>query len=492
MTPFELVLSKFQFPKEINGIPFDPHPLQIETINELAPLPNSGEWLDMGTGKTFVSTACALYWKITTGAQAFVILPPNLITQWGKWLRRVSPKLSITEYRGTPAERAKLSLEADFVIVGIQIFKRDFKRFNEHAWERSYMMIVDEANSVANIGSDAHEKVYDFGIGHPKALLTGTPINKPGDGYGLLTFTAPGTYRSRQQFENLHVEERDFYDKPIKWKNLELLNSNMKLNSKRILYEDMFTGVQKPHYIPLNYDLEADHYKLYHRLCNDELLKLPDGGKIDATTANRLRHALGQIIVNRAHFAGVQGLKSTAVSMIGDKLDEMGSEKLVVFAHYKMSVAHIVEQFQHVGAVGYNSAVSNVHKDRNKDRFVEDPGCRLIVIQYISGGKGLDGLQHVCNTCLTVEPCQQPRDFHQAIARLHRTGQRRRVRVYLPIADATTQVRDFKNLLTNDTLANQVIRNAIDLRAAISERWTDVDAELFKDCEVLEEEAEAT
>lgn len=54
MTPFETVLTYYTFPERIK-----PHPLQIETINDLAPLPNSGEWLDMGTGKSFCSTATA-------------------------------------------------------------------------------------------------------------------------------------------------------------------------------------------------------------------------------------------------------------------------------------------------------------------------------------------------------------------------------------------------------------------------------------------------
>lgn len=489
MTPFELVTSRFQFPKEIYGIPFIPEPLQVETINELAPLPNSGEWLDTGTGKTFVATACALYWKINTGSQTVVVLPPNLIRQWGKWLRLISPKLTITEYCGTPAQRKALSLDSDFVIVGVQIFKKEYDRFVSHFQGKPYMLIVDEANLCANIDSDSHYKIFDFAIGHPQALLTGTPINKPGDAYGLLKFTAPGAYRNLMQFNNLHVEETDFHGLPCKWQNLDVLNEKVAINSKRILYSDMFKDAKVPHYIPEVYELEPEHLKLYNRLANDQLLRLPDGGKVDATTANRLTHALGQIIVNRDHFSGVPGTKSTADNLIEQRLAQMPDEKLVVFAHYKMSVAHLVSTFaKKYGAVGYNSQVTDRQKQRNLEQFIEDQKTRLIVIQYISGGKGLDGMQHVCNTCMTIEPCQQPRDFHQAVARLNRKGQRRRVRVYLPIADGTTQVRAFKNLLMNDSLVNQVIRTEAELREAIYGRWTDVDARLFKGQEIAEVE----
>lgn len=40
---------------------------------------------------------------------------------------------------------------------------------------------------------------------------------------------------------------------------------------------------------------DIKHLKLYRKLAEEELLKLPDGGKIDATQATKLVHALGQI-----------------------------------------------------------------------------------------------------------------------------------------------------------------------------------------------------
>ena len=43
LTPLEVVLKSFKFPEYIV-----PHPIQIEVINDLAHLNNSGEWLDMG------------------------------------------------------------------------------------------------------------------------------------------------------------------------------------------------------------------------------------------------------------------------------------------------------------------------------------------------------------------------------------------------------------------------------------------------------------
>jgi len=418
-------------------------------------------------GKTYCSTIGALYNKITLGHAVVVIMPPILVRQWGRWLRSIKPALSVTEYRGTPAERKKLDLSADFVLVGVQIFKKDFDRFCAEYRDRGVTVIVDEATMLSNINSDNHSKVFDFCIGRPRILLSGTPMNKPLDVYGLLKFTTPGTYRNKRQFENLHVADRDFFGNPSAYKDLDLLGQNLMLNSRRILYEDMYSETEQPLYVPLDYDLDPAHYKLYKRLADEEILKLPDGGKVEATTVNKLLHALGQIVVNWGHFAGDPKLVSNSINLIEEKLEELGDGKLLVFANYRMSIAALRQHLGHRGIVTVNSEITEKQKEENLLRFMEDPACRVMAAQFVSAGKGLDGMQHVCHHALFVEPCQQPRDFHQAVARLNRLGQRKRVMVMMATASGTTQVRGFRNLIKNDTLVNQVIRNAVDLKEAI-------------------------
>lgn len=463
MTPFEIVTTHYTFPPKIKW--FDE---QVAVVNDRAGDVNSGLWLDMGTGKTVCSTAIALFKSLMEGYRtSLVIMPPILIPQWAEWLRSIKPALSVTEYKGTPAARKGLNLDANFVLIGIQIFKRDFARIRGHYQNKPVFVIVDEATIISNISSDSHQKVHEFSIGRPITLLSGTPANKPGDVYGLMKFTAPGTYRNLKHFENMHVEERDFYNNPSTWQNLELLKDNLMVNSSRVLLADLYKDIDTPLYLPILYDLEEKHMKLYTRLAEEELLKLPNGGKIDATSANRLRHALGQIVVNYDHFSGDDDNVSAAVELVEQKLNELGNGKLVVFADYRMTVRQVCRRLSKYNFLPINSEVSDKQKQANLKRFVDDPSCRGLVVQFVSGGKGLDGLQHVCNDCLFIEPCLQPRDFHQAVARLQRLGQTKKVRVYMATASGTLQVRGFRNLLDNDDVVNQVVRNAIDLRREI-------------------------
>ena len=434
----------------------------------------------MGTGKTLCATVVSLSLHLLARAQGqaystVVVMPPLLLTQWARWLRSLNPAPSVTVYRGTPAQRQRLSLDAPFVLVGVHIFKRDYERLSRHFAPRAFNLVIDEATMVCHVGTDTHAKLHEFGLGRVLLALTGTPSGKPLNAYGLMKFSAPGTYRSRTQFENLHVDTYDFFGQPSTYKNLELLASNLRKNARRILYEDMYAGVQAPQYTPWPYELDPAHLKLYHQLCEQQLLKLPQsphqdggpGGKIDATTENALTHALGQIVCNWGHFSGDARQSSKAIELVRHQLGALGSAKLVVFAHYRMTIANLLGALIEYGAVAVNGDVSTAQKERNVQRFIDDPQCRVILIQFKSGGYGLDGLQHVAHHALFIEPCQQSDTFNQCVARLKRTGQTRRVHVALAIAQGTTQVHGFSRLLSNDALSHRVARHAGELRQRI-------------------------
>ena len=453
------MLRQYKLPSFIKKI----HPLQVECINELAPLHTSGSWLDMGCGKTLVSTVVCLFLKITQNRSAIVLMPPILIPQWGRWLRSLKPALRVVEYRGTPKQRKDLDLDCDFLLVGVQTFKRDYDRIADYFAGKEYCVVIDEATLVANSESDNHKMSLAFCVGQPVQVLTGTPMNKVLDVYGLLKFSAPGCYRNMRHFEGLHVEDRDFFGSPTSYMQLDLLAENLTKNSRRMLLSDMYPDTVDPLIVPVDYELEPAHYKLYRQLAEEELLKLPDGGKIDATSANALRHALGQLVVNWDHFSGDPANQAQAVEIIKQKLSELGTGKLVVFANYKRTASKLCKELSGFGAVVINGEVTASLKETNIQRFIDDPACRVIIIQFVSGGKGLDGLQHVCNHCLFIEPCLQPRDFWQCVARLQRMGQTKKVMVMVATAIGTTQVRGFKQLIANDELVNQVIRNKTDL-----------------------------
>lgn len=466
-TVMDLVEQHYEFPAFIKKRGY-----QISIINELGQLPRAGYYLDQGTGKTFCSTVAALY-KLINGADVVIcIMPPILITGWYRWLKQIRAKqgeqLRILPYRGSPKERQAMRLEQDFILMGMQIFKLDHERFMRALSHKKVVVLVDEATSIKNVSSQNYKKVLSFSAGQQLMALTGTPLTTPIDGYGMTKHVAPSLYRNLHQFENIHVASRDYFGKIEAWKNLPLLAENMKVNSARVLRQEAIKDLPTVLYDPLYYDLDPKHYRLYKELAEEQLLPLQNGGKIDATSVQKLFNALQQIIVNYDYFADDPACISNSIGVVEQVLDELAGQKLVIFAKYRMTNQKLVKLLeQKYGAVAVFGDVAQGQQRKNIDRFIDDPTCQVFIGQPTSAGYGVDGLQTVCSDVLFLELPDVPRDFHQAVARIWRDGLKRMCRVRIAVAEGTMQEARLRALLDKDSLIGEVQRNYQDLRDAI-------------------------
>lgn len=462
MTPYEIVQAS------AHPLPFPLYPFQEEDVNALAH-DDDGLWLEAGLGKTATSTAIALYKLVTNEVDhVLVLVPPILIRGWKRWLDKI-PKITSMEYRGTPAQRAKLDpTKVQFTIMSLNIFKRDYERIYELMHHRRVSVLVDEAQALKNVSSQNYKLVRDFCVGHHHIqLLSGTPVTTPVDVYAYSKLLGTGAYKTLAQFENLHVGARDFFGNILTWKNLDLLAENLRIKSTRRLKEEVMRDLPSVSYTPIFHELEPDHHKLYQKLADEQLLRLGNGDKIDATQTTALYHALQQIIVNYDYFSGKDTNRSATLDVLEETLDELGEGKLVVFTNYRMTNAMLTKALEKYNARFIWGGSNQKETQNSLDAFINDPSVRVIVLQVRAGGVGVDGLQNVCTDVLFLEmPITAP-SFHQAVARVHRIGQTKPVNVRIAVAERTISMRLFKNLMEKDALVNRVIRNYQDLKDAI-------------------------
>lgn len=448
------------------ALPFKLYPFQIDTVNDLAPLQWAGYYLDMGLGKSVTSVASALF-KLKNGAeQVLILMPPILIPGWCRVLSTVK-RAKYLAYRGTPAARRTLKLQSTFILMSYQIFKRDFQRLMDELGHKKLVIIADEATALKNLGSDNHRKFCEFSAGHDIMLLTGSPLSTPIDGYAYCKLIAPGTYRNMSHFENVHVACRNFFGNVTGWQNLDVLAYNMTINAKRILKEEVLKDLPPITHTPLYYELAPDHYRLYKRQAEEQLLRLEGGGKIDATTPQALYHGLGQIISNYDHFSGDPTKESAALELIDEIMDELAGKKLIIFTNYRMTNRMLQTKLRKYNAVAVYGDVSRKDQDAAIQTFIRDPQCRIIQLQIQAGAFGLDGLQEVCADVLFLEIPPVPTWFHQAAARAHRVGQANPVLVRVAVAEGTCNVRQFDDLMNKDALIGKVIPNIKDLRDSV-------------------------
>lgn len=454
-------------------LPFSAYAFQRDAFCNLAPLPASALYHEPGLGKTFTSSLTALFKMMKGHAHTTIVLmPPVLLHNWRRFLAKIKRRgglpLDVVLYEGTPAKRKAIKLTGhEFVLMSLDIFKRDFERISADLFGIPVHVVVDEATSIKNIESKNHQLVKEFAEGNTLQLLTGTPLNKPIDAYAYIKLLSPTTYRSKTQFERIHVEEYDFFDNPKKYCNLDLLQQNLLINADRRLKEEVLLDLPPVVISAQEYALDPAHAKLYRRLVEDQLLVLTDGSKIDASTPQKLNHKLGQIVCNWQHFDPDQTKQAMAFELVQQLLDELGSGKLVVFANYKMTNRAIMAHFQHVNVVGIWGEVSPKDKQRAIDRFIDDPTCRLMTLQPSSAGLGIDGLQHVCSEIFYLEPPVTPSLLDQSLSRLYRDGQRKSVNVRIGTATGTCQVHAVQALVEKKELVDYLQGAHVSLKSML-------------------------
>lgn len=421
---------------------------------------------DVGGGKTVVSTVVSLMLNRQT---TLVTVPPILLLPWERWLNRVSE--NVLRYQGTPPERKKMTLaDKRWVVVSHAIFRRDFERIIAELAGNTCDIIVDEAQAIKSPDAILYTKVGTFARKRCLQMLSGTPISTPLDCYTFIRLTTPEVYRSYAAFESSHVAETDFFKKPIKFQGLELLSERFAARSIKRTKEELHGYDNTPLYPDTEYDLEPEHLALYNRLLEEQLLILDDGAKIDATTSQRMYHAMQQIVVNFDYYSGDSKNRSAAYDLIDMTIEQTdclnpSKSKLIIWTYYKLTSRSVLKYLVSKGiyAVG---AYSEVNSERNFELFMNDPLCRIGVFQPGSAGAGLNP-QEVCSEALFIETSTIPMQNRQSIGRVDRVGQWRKPVIRFGVARGTVQASLLERLLYNDELVSTVEQTKTSLRALL-------------------------
>lgn len=440
-------------------LPFELSPLQFKDAVEAYHEGRFALFYDVGGGKTLVASLIAMLFDYPT----VVCVPHILIPQWQRWLKRARvPDNQVGIYYG-PKRSIDSLKSCKWILTSHAIFRKDAKLFRDAYRGRMTTLLFDEAQAIKDVSTKLYQATKFFiGPDRPFVPMTATPTSKPEDTYAYMALKSPGLYRNLAHWESLHVKSRDFFGSIQEYGNLELLRDNFALRSAKRDKVELFGYDLKPDIQPIVYELAPKHMALYKRLVKEQLLELPDGNKIDATTAQKLRHMSQQIIWNPAHFSGDPEMKPIGLELLELECNELdfmdkSRSKYVIWTYYQSTTRAIYEwllkRYGNTGAIAYGG--SNSAKAVNDIMF--DDNCRWGVFNPLSVGAGLE-LQHVCNQMSFAEMVTTPIPNRQAIGRVDRPGQKTRPTIRILQATGTVQVSLFQDLLRNDAQAVYIER----------------------------------
>lgn len=448
-------------------LPFELVPLQKEDALSAVRSGRFGLFYAVGGGKTVVSTVVSKLWE---DDHTLVVCPPILLPQWEEWLHTCQ-ELDTSIFAGP--KRTTGMLNHRWVIMSHAIFRDSFITILQQFKGKTVNVLLDEAQSIKNPKSKLYKCILQFVAPDRNLLmLTATPTSKPQDTYTYMKLKTPTVYRSMGHWTNVHVDKVDIFGAITAYKNLDMLAENFSLKAVARTKRDLFGDNLDPIFQPMQYDLAPAHLKLYHKLAEEQLLLLDNGEKIDATSAQRLRHALQQIVLNYARFSGRETDKATGLDLLDEVIEEVdpmkpGNSKLAIWTYYKNSSRLVTSYLQEkYGKQAVVAAYSEVDSAKSVKAIMNDDNCRILVGQPSSVGVGLN-LHHVCSEMLFLEQATTPMQTRQAIGRVDRAGQKIKPTIRFAQARGTIQIAMFKDLLRNDDLVTQVERTPKSLRDEI-------------------------
>lgn len=396
-----------------------------------------------GLGKT----AQAITAADALGAKDIVVVCPAVVRpQWPEQVRYFSaasrPVQTIYALKETPAES------------GLVVMSFDAARVNADKIKRADVLIVDEAHNIKGIDAAQTKALLGkSGLIHRVGaawFLSGTPTPN-GDPRELWpTMYVCGAVKLRYDpFQDRYCKGflGPYGYQRTGLKNVEELKDLLDGFMLRRKKEDVMDQLPALHIDALPVEAGPVDEEIYffdwwrqgvnvlHDRVNTEI-KLMETMVETAARARACERArlagienLGAAVTTSRRYIALQ--KAPAVAeLITHELRVHAYKKVLVFAVHRDPIVEIRNLlFKEFRAVLLFGGTTPSARATNLAKFKENPKCKVLICNIEAAGTGLDGLQHVCDEIIFLEQDFTPGRNAQAIMRLHRLGQKKRVRV---------------------------------------------------------------
>ncbi len=142
-------------------------------------------------------------------------------------------------------------------------------------------------------------------------------------------------------------------------------------------------------------------------------------------------------------------------------LENAGRHKMVVCYDYTPTGLMITNHLKGLGVDVEWYYGGTKDKSACRRRFMEDPKCRVFVMNSEAGGTGNDGLQKVARYMVMYETPCSPTTRKQTIKRIHRPGQEGRVFIDDLVLKGTVDMGILKNVMAGIDLHDQVMKGRV-------------------------------
>lgn len=440
-------------------VSLEPKPYQLEDVYKSIEWHRSANYSEVGTGKSLVSYLWIMN-KLYSGKKVVVVMPPALIGQYVRNFNvieghhfKIKTLLKNRSKRHSEMDVWDEEGWPDVVVMGYQLFTRYRKSLHNYK-----AMVCDEAHVIANPATQAFQATYQilFKWNMDLLLMTATPCTTElRSAYGHIRLKTPEVYNGLDHFDRIHTvwQIGAPHKTPAGYRDIPTIEAHLNRFSVRRRQSEVL-DLANPTLVEHWVDLDYKHAEVYQTLLEQRILELGDE-IIVAKNQQALRQMALQLITNIERFSDVL-LDDNPLDNLKEIVEAIGGEKLAVFCHFQGTVEKLQKEFKKLNpAVVYGK--SDVQA--NVDKFLTDPTCRLIILNYQSGGAGFN-LQSDCHYVVFYEPSGSPGMLQQALGRVQRSGQTKPVVAWVfryaatisskLLSKAFSRAEDIKTVMNDD------------------------------------------
>lgn len=384
-----------------------------------------------------------------------VAAPSSVVFNWHDEFRRFAPSLRVVEYTGNARERAVKQSQlanADVVLTSYPMLRNDIGMLSRLSFA---IAVYDEAHAFRNNTSLLYQAVLKIHADFPIAL-TGTPmVNALDELWTLMSVLNPALLGDYETFQNNFIH-------PI---NVNLQDEHTAILRKlvapyflRRLRGDVLDS------LPERQDEQVwCAMTEAQTACYEEEQSKMRNLLMDAEQANNRIVVLAAITRLRRlacspkleHKEGDSG----KVQEVFDRLEELrGTDhKVLLFSEFTSFLDVIAEEMEQRGWT--YDLLTGQSRDRESivKHFQQTPSCQFFLVSLKAGGEGLNLTE--ADYVFLLDPWWNHAAEEQAIARAHRSGQRRSVMVYRFITRDSLEEQIQKVQDKKDDLVNAIIHN---------------------------------
>lgn len=481
-------------------------------------LDSSALLMEQGTGKTLAAIAVATYRYLKGQIKRILIIAPkSVVPEWERQFAEhtyIEHNIVALYGKRERKERILRGWEDTDGLQGLIINYESTWRLEEELKEwKPDMIICDESQKIKNARAKQSKAIIRLGkLAKYRMILTGTPVTQnPLDLFSQYLFLDPSIFgTSYTKFRDRYAVMGGFNNyQIIRFKNLEELAKKAHSIAYRVTKEE---ALDLPDVIHQNIyaELEPKAMKLYKEMAEQSLVKIGEEkvtAPIILTQLMKLQQIAGGFIKTEdERIIQVSKAKLEVLEELVEDLVNKQGKKMVIFARFIPEIESISEllnklSIKHHVLTGQTKNRGDLIKD-----FQNNPETKIFVINPKAGGTGIT--LTAADTAIFYSKDYSLEAYLQAMARIHRIGQTKKVTYIHILAKgtvdevvtdrlnkkqdlATTVVDDLKNIFGEvEEVMSKTLAERLEALKETLERGEDITENALKELQQWEDEEE--